>query len=80
MALYAVKANKVYQVDEATKEEYLAKGYDIVDENGKAVEKSPSATVPYAEYAKVVDEVKALKAEIETLKASEPAEKKGKEK
>ena len=29
----AVKANKVYTVDEISKNDYLAQGFDIVDDN-----------------------------------------------
>lgn len=58
----AIKGNKVYTVDETSKKAYLSQGYDIVDDNGKLLQKSPSATVPYSEYA-------ALKAENEKLKA-----------
>ena len=58
----AIKGNKVYTVDETSKKAYLSQGYDIVDDNGKLLEKSPSATVSYSDYA-------ALKAENEKLKA-----------
>ncbi|MGN0480345.1 MAG: hypothetical protein ACI4EV_02105 [Lachnospiraceae bacterium] len=84
--MYAKKENKVYKVD-GNKEAYLAKGYDIIDESGNVVEKSPVSTVPSNKYDEVLkenaalkSEIETLKAEIETLKASEPAEKKGKEK
>lgn len=59
----AIKGNKVYSVDETTKKQYLSQGYDIYDDSGKLIEKSPSATVPYSEYA-------AVKAELDKLKAS----------
>ncbi len=48
----AVKGNKVYTVDEVSKKDYLAQGYDITDDNFNVIERSPSATVPYREYEK----------------------------
>lgn len=64
----AVKENKVYTVDEVSKAEYLAQGFDIVDDNGNVIETSAKKTVPYAEYQKVVAENKRLKAENSKLK------------
>ena len=59
--MLAVKDNKVYRIDENSKEEYLAQGYNICDDSGKIVEYSPSATVSRAEYDKVFAELNALK-------------------
>lgn len=59
----AIKNNKVYTVNEITKAQYLSQGYDIYDDNGKLLDKSPTATVPYSEYAEV-------KAELDKLKSS----------
>lgn len=59
----AIKNNKVYTVDETTKKQYLSQGYDIYNDGGKLLEKSPSATVPYSEYS-------AVKAELDKLKAT----------
>ena len=53
MSMFAVKANKVYQVDANSKKKYLAMGYDITDEKGNVIEHSPKATVTFAEYEKV---------------------------
>ena len=64
----AIKDNKVYTVDEVTKKDYLAAGYDIIDDEGVIIEKSPSATVPYSEYARVCAENERLKAELEKAK------------
>lgn len=58
----AIKGNKLYRVDETSKKAYLSQGFDIYEDSGKLLEKSPTATVPYSEYA-------ALKAENEKLKA-----------
>lgn len=61
----AVKGNKVYTVDEVSKKDYLAQGYDITDDNFNVIERSPTATVPYREYEKVVKENEQLRAELE---------------
>lgn len=74
----AVKNNKVYTIDEASRGTYLSQGFDITDDNGDIIERSPSRTVSYEEYSKVVsenktltDENKKLKAEIKKLKKDE---------
>ncbi len=64
----AVKGNKVYTVDEVSKKDYLAQGYDITDDNFNVMERSPTATVPYREYEKAVQEAEKLRAELEALK------------
>ncbi len=71
----AIKENKEYTVDEVSKEKYLAMGYDIVDDNGSVLERSPKSTVSYAEYAKLLEENEKLKAEISKLKAETKAKK-----
>ena len=43
-------------------------GYDIVDDNGSILERSPKSTVSYGEYAKLLEENKKLKAEIKAKK------------
>lgn len=64
----AVKGNKVYTVDELSKRDYLAQGYDITDDNYNVIERSPTATVPYREYEKVVKENEQLRAELESAR------------
>lgn len=64
----AIKDNKVYTVNETTKKTYLNQGFDIYTE-GKPVEKAPSSTVPYEQYAALQAENAELKAEIEKLKS-----------
>lgn len=59
----AIKENKVYTIDETSKKSYLAQGFDIADDNFNIIEHSPTATVPYAEYAKVKNELEELKAQ-----------------
>lgn len=66
--MQAVKGNKVYRVDEASKKAYLAQGYEIQDDKGNALESPANKTVPYADYQKLLDENKKLKAEINKLK------------
>lgn len=63
----AIKDNKIYTVDEVSKNDYLAAGYDIIDDNGDVIERSPSATVPYSEYEKLVAENKQLIAELDKV-------------
>lgn len=60
----AKKANKVYTVSKVEMESYLAMGYDIFDEEGKLLKRSPKATVPYSDYEKVVKERDELKAQL----------------
>lgn len=65
----AVKANKQYTITEAEKKSYLAQGYDIIGDNG-AVEHSPQATVPYAEYEKAQAEIAKLRDELAQVRAA----------
>lgn len=67
----AIKNNKVYTVDEVSKAAYLAQGFDITDDKGKIIERSPSSTVSYSEYEKVLKENEKLKAENAKLKKGE---------
>lgn len=64
----AIKANKVYTIDENAKAAYLAQGYDITDDAGNVVERSPSSTVSRAEYDKALAEIISLKAENAKIK------------
>lgn len=61
----AIKDNKIYTVDEVTKKDYLAAGYDIINDEGVIIERNPSATVPYSEYARLLDENGKLRAELD---------------
>lgn len=60
----AIKDNKIYTVDEVSKKDYLAMGYDITDDDGNVIERSPSATVPYSKYETLFEENRKLKAEL----------------
>lgn len=66
--MVAVKANKQYTITEAEMKSYLAQGYDIIGDNG-AVEHSPQATVPYAEYEKAQAEIAKLRDELAQARA-----------
>lgn len=72
----AIKDNKVYTVDAASKGDYLARGYDIYDDNGKLIERSPSSTVSRKEFDELLEKYNAL---LKASAVSAPApEKKGK--
>ncbi len=64
----AIKDNKVYTVDEISKTEYLAKGYDIFDNAGNCIERSPSSTVSRREHDELLDKYNKLIAENKKLK------------
>ncbi len=65
---YAVKDNKVYSIDEIEKDSYLAKGFDITDEEGAIIEYNVDKTVSYTEYASLLAEKEKLEKEVENLK------------
>lgn len=69
--MQAVKNNKVYKVDEASKKAYLSQGYEIQDDKGNVLESPDTKTMPFADYQKVLDENKKLKAEINKLKKAD---------
>lgn len=78
MALEARKENKVYKIDEASKQRYLMEGFDIYDEKG-IVEHSPLKTIRYNDYLKIVNELKKenqeLKNKLALLETKEEADK-----
>lgn len=65
---YAVKDNKVYSIDEIEKDSYLAKGFDITDEEGAIIEYNVDKTVSYTEYTSLLAEKEKLEKEVENLK------------
>lgn len=76
----AVKANKQYTIAEPEKASYLAQGYDIIDDNGATIERSPQSTVSYGQFEALLVENSALAAENKKLKAENKklkADKKG---
>lgn len=65
--LYAVKDNKVYSIDEIEKDSYIAKGFDITNEEGAIIEYNVDKTVSYTEYASLLAEKEKLEKEVEKL-------------
>ena len=57
----AVKENKVYTITEQQRKAYVAQGFDITDDNGRIIEYAAGKTVPFAQYADVLEENKRLK-------------------
>ena len=78
MALEARKENKVYKIDEASKQRYLMEGFDVYDENG-IVEYSPLKTIRYNDHLKIVNELmkenQELKNKLALLETKEVADK-----
>lgn len=66
--LKAIKANKIYTISETEKAAYLSQGYDITDDSGNVLERSPTATVSRADYEKILEENRQLRAQIQTKK------------
>ena len=67
---YAVKDNKVYSIDEIEKDSYLAKGFDITDEEGAIIEYNVDKTVSYTEYASLLAEKEKLEKEVVCIQAT----------
>jgi len=66
----AVKDNKVYIVDEATKQNYVKSGFDIYDDNDNIIEYGAGKKVDFNKYAELKEENEKLKSEIKALKIS----------
>lgn len=49
----AIKANKVYSIDESQKKHYIAQGFDIQDDEGNTIAYGQGKTVPYEKYAEL---------------------------
>ncbi len=64
----AVKANKVYSIDESQKKFYQDAGFDIVDEDGKTIAYGRGKTVPYGDYMAVKKEKEEQDLEMEALR------------
>lgn len=71
----AARGNKVYTIDETQKSDYIAQGYDIVDDDGTIIQYGAGKTVAYEKYkeleetsSKLEKENKKLKEEIKELK------------
>jgi len=70
----AVKGNRVYKVDENSKEDYRRRGFDIVDDKGKIVAYGAGKKVSIEKYVKLEEENKELKAELAKIKKSKKTE------
>lgn len=66
----AIKANMVYTISEQEVESFRKQGYDIYDDKGKVVAYGVGKTVPYEQYAELLEKYEALKAK-KTAKKSE---------
>ena len=60
----AVKENKVYTIDETQRKAYASQGFDILDDSGKIIEYAAGKTVPYAQYAALLEENNRLKKQL----------------
>jgi len=65
----ARKENKVYDINETSKQTYLDQGFDIYDDNGEIIEYTPLKTIKYNDYRKKIAQkdktIEYLKAELE---------------
>lgn len=59
----ARKENKVYDINETSKQTYLDQGFDIYDDNGKVIEYTPLKTIKYNEHLKKLKSATAEKDE-----------------
>ena len=60
----AVKENKVYTITEQQRKAYVAQGFDITDDSGRIIEYAAGKTVPFAQYAAVLEENRRLKQQL----------------
>ena len=77
----AVKENKVYTITEQQRKAYVAQGFDITDDSGRIIEYAAGKTVPFAQYAAVLEENRRLKQQLaagqtQSLPTSNPKRKK----
>lgn len=61
----ACKDNKVYQIVESQKQDYINSGYDIYDDSGNIISYGKGKSVPYDEYMALKQELERIKAENE---------------
>lgn len=57
----ALKGNRVYTVDDTTKEQYLQDGFDLYDDSGELITVGKNKTIDYDAYQKLTEEHDALK-------------------
>ncbi len=60
----AVKENKVYTITEQQRKAYVTQGFDITDDRGRIIEYAAGKTVPYAQYAALLEENNRLKKQL----------------
>ena len=63
----ASKDNKVYTIDVAQKEYYIAQGYDISDDEGNIVSYGAGKSVSYKEYEELKTKYEELEKNYNTL-------------
>lgn len=68
--MYAKRMNRTYPINTPQeKQAYLARGYDIFDEDDDLVEASPQKTIPYAEHQKLRAASEAMRKELYAIRA-----------
>ena len=68
--MYAIKGNKQYTLtNEAERKNYLAQGYDIVDDDGDIIEYSPTKTMPFKQVAETIKNAERLEKQNAALEA-----------
>ncbi|MBS4534981.1 hypothetical protein GOQ29_05035 [Clostridium sp. D2Q-14] len=65
--MYAVKANKIYEIEAAEKQKFIDRGYKIAELKDGKLDFEEVETEETKEIAKLVDENKKLKAEVKKL-------------
>ena len=70
----ALKGNREYAISEAEKSFYKKQGFDIVNDKGEVIEYGAGKTVPYEQYAAVMQELEELKSKKKTLKKNDQVE------
>lgn len=76
----ATKENKVYTISEAEQKDYVARGFDIYDDDGALVAYGRGKTVPYGDYENLKAEYDALLQELKELQDDIKKDKKSKTK
>lgn len=63
----AVKGNKEYKINEASRESYRNLGYDIVEDDGKIIAYGKGKTIAYEKHEEVAKELETAKEKNEEL-------------
>lgn len=67
----AVKGNKEYTIDDTQKKAYQDRGFDILDETGKAIAYGRGKTVPYSEHIAMQEENEKLRKQVAEILGGE---------